>query len=127
MQKARRAVAVLALLPFAVGSCAVSWQDTTRKGLRAAAVGADEAVAVAEKTCEEVLHSCIARRENPCQALVKCLAVRQHIIRAAIAAQLAAVAGYVAVDAAEKKKAGEALAEAMKLLGLAKAALEALR
>jgi hypothetical protein len=110
--------AATALVAILCAACAPTWQANVRKGLSTAAVGAEQAVMSTETVCKQVLQGCIAAKENPCAALERCLLVRRSIIKAAVLAQLTALAGYVAVDAADQKKAEEALAEVVRLMDL---------
>lgn len=122
----RKAAAALLILPL-LASCAASWQSTARKSLNAGAVVAEQAVASSEVACKQVTQVCIAQRQNPCAALEKCLAVRHYLIQAAVVAQLTALSGYLAVDAADKAKAETAVRELTELVGLIGKALTALR
>lgn len=121
----RKAAALIALV--ALSSCAASWQTVARKSLAAGAVAAEQAVASSEVVCKQVLKECIAQQQNPCSALNKCLTIRHYMIKAAVAAQLTALVGYVAVDAADKAKAETALRELTELLGLVSKGLASLR
>ena len=118
---------VIALIAVACLLSCATWQAGMRKGLGAAASGSEQAIGSSEVICKQVLQSCIMAKENPCPALDKCLAIRRQIVRAAIVTQLTAMAGYLAVDVADKKKAQEALAEALRLLALIQQGLAALR
>lgn len=121
----RKAAALIALV--ALSSCAASWQAVARKSLAAGAVAAEQAVASSEVVCKQVLKECIAQQQNPCEALNKCLTIRHYMIKAAVAAQLTALVGYVAVDASDKSKAEAALRELTELLGLVSKGLASLR
>jgi hypothetical protein len=76
-----------------------------RKSFRGVSAGAEQAAVQATETCKTVQQLCIAKKTNPCPALTKCLAVRAYIIQVAVTAQLVALAGYTAVDLADKPRA----------------------
>jgi hypothetical protein len=104
-----------------------TWQANVRKGLSTAAVGAEQSVSVSEVVCQQVMQGCIAAKTNPCEPLDRCLAVRHNLIKAAVVTQLTALAGHIAVDAKDQKKAEAALAEVIRLTVLIARALDALR
>jgi tartrate dehydratase alpha subunit/fumarate hydratase class I-like protein len=121
-----RRLSVLALATLVFAGCA-GWQTNTRKALRAISVGADEAVQVAEGHCQGVLEQCKAAKMNPCPPLGRCVALGMTLTRAAIGAQLAALSGYDAVEAAEQGKALEWLKKATALMDQVKRVLEAMK